>query len=78
MLSSAVSARSLAALAKAEGVHWEETPPFFRYGTYVKKEEYTKPAVNPKTQERVLARRPRGTRRADGNPPGPSPRFALR
>ena len=46
-------------LEERKGIRWEETPPFFRFGTYVKKEEYLKAAVNPKTQEQVLARRTR-------------------
>ena len=46
-------------LRERKGVRWEETPPFLRYGTFVKKEEYDKPAFNPKTQQAVLARRTR-------------------
>ena len=29
-------------VADEKGVRWEETPPFFRYGTFVKKEQYDK------------------------------------
>ena len=35
-----------------------------RYGSYIKKEEYTKQAFNPKTQQPVLARRTRAVERA--------------
>ena len=46
-------------LRERKGVRWEETPPFFRYGTFVKKEAYEKPAFNPKTKQAVVARRTR-------------------
>ena len=47
-------------LSERKGVSWEaDTPPFFRYGTYAKREEYTKRALNLKTQTEVLARRTR-------------------
>lgn len=46
-------------LRERKGVEWEDTPAFFRYGTYVKKEEYWKQAVNPRTQQEVRARRTR-------------------
>jgi tRNA(His) guanylyltransferase len=58
------SRRMLAMLAEQRGVDWEQTPPFFRYGTYVKKEEYSKPALNPKTGEAVVARRTRASARS--------------
>ena len=52
-------------VAQAEkGVAWEDEPPFFRFGTYVKKEEYTKAAYNPRTQEAVSARRTRSSARS--------------
>ena len=46
-------------LEERKGIRWEETPPFFRYGTFVKKEEYDKPGYNPRSQEQVVARRTR-------------------
>ena len=51
-------------LEERKGVRWEETPPFFRFGTYVKKEEYWKPAFNRKLQQQVLARRTRAAPRS--------------
>lgn len=46
-------------LRERKGVRWEETPPFFRFGTFIKKEAYEKPAFNPRTQQNVIARRTR-------------------
>ena len=46
-------------LRERKGVRWEDTPPFFRFGTFIKKEAYEKPAFNPKTQQSVVARRTR-------------------
>ena len=40
-------------LLEDKGVDWLEQPAFFRYGSYVKKEEFTKQAFNPKTQQQV-------------------------
>lgn len=51
-------------LLEEKGVDWLEQPAFFRYGSYVKKEEFTKQAFNPKTQQQVLARRTRAVERA--------------
>jgi tRNA(His) guanylyltransferase len=41
------------ALLEAKGVRWEDTPPFFRHGTYVKREAFFKRAFNPKTKQPV-------------------------
>ena len=51
-------------LRERKGVRWEETPAFFRYGTYVKKEVFFKPAFNPKLQQSVVARRTRSAARS--------------
>ena len=51
-------------LLEEKEVDWHEQPLFFRYGSYVKKEEYSKPAVNPITQQQVFARRTRSVERA--------------
>ena len=40
-------------LLEEKGVDWLEQPAFFRYGSYVKKEEFTKQAFNPKTQQQA-------------------------
>ena len=37
---------------------------YFRYGVYIKKEQYQKEAFNPKTQQKVIATRTRATRRS--------------
>ena len=37
-----VSASTRVDMLARKGVDWEKTPPFFRYGTYVKKEEFEK------------------------------------
>ena len=55
-----VDSRSmLRLLADEKGVRWEETPPFFRYGTFVKKEQYDKEGFDPKAQKAVVATRTR-------------------
>ena len=60
-----VDARGMVRLLREEkGVEWSAQPAFFRYGSYVKKEEFTKQAFNPKTQQQVLARRTRAVERA--------------
>ena len=46
-----VSAKECLSKLEAIGVNWAETPPFFRYGTFIKKEEYTKAAYDPRTQQ---------------------------
>lgn len=46
-------------LAERKGVRWEDTPSFFRHGTFVKKEDFEKAAFNPKTQEHTTALRTR-------------------
>lgn len=51
-------------LQEEKQVDWGAQPAFFRFGSYVKKEEYTKPAVNPITQQQVFARRTRSVERA--------------
>ena len=51
-------------LEERKGVRWEDTPPFFRFGTFVKKEENWKAAFNPKTQQQVSARRTRSAARS--------------
>ncbi len=49
-----VEARTmLRMLLEDKGVDWLEQPAFFRYGSYVKKEEFTKQAFNPKTQQQA-------------------------
>ena len=40
-------------LLEEKGVDWLEQPAFFRYGSYVKKEEFIKQAFNPKTQQQA-------------------------
>jgi tRNA(His) guanylyltransferase len=58
------AATCLSMLSERKGVRWDETPPFFRYGTYVKKEVFWKDAFNPKTQQPVRARRTRAAARS--------------
>lgn len=60
-----VDARTCVAMLKEQkGVNWEDTPAFFRYGSFVKKEEYFKKAFNRKLQEEVTVRRTRATSRS--------------
>mmetsp|Transcript_48739 Transcript_48739/g.127368 ORF Transcript_48739/g.127368 Transcript_48739/m.127368 type:complete len:307 (+) Transcript_48739:70-990(+) len=59
-----VSAATCLEMLERKGVRWDETPPFFRYGTYVKKSEYTKTAFNPVQQQSVVARRTRSEARS--------------
>ena len=60
-----VDSRSmLRLLADEKGVRWEETPPFFRYGTFVKKEQYDKEGFDPKAQKAVVATRTRAVARS--------------
>ena len=63
-----VDARAMVRLLREEkGVEWSAQPAFFRYGSYVKKEEFTKQAFNPKTQQQARrARAARAGRRAWG------------
>ena len=51
-------------LADEKGVRWDETPPFFRYGTFVKKEQYDKEGFDPKAQKAVVATRTRAVARS--------------
>ena len=53
---------TLRRLRDEKGVEWDEQPPWFRFGTYVKKERYEKRAYNPVTSEQVMAERTRYTR----------------
>ena len=53
------AATSIAMSRDRKGVHWSETPPFFRFGTFVKKEAYTKAAFDRRLQKEVQARRTR-------------------
>jgi tRNA(His) guanylyltransferase len=46
-------------LSERKGIRWDATPPFFRFGTFVKKEQFWKDAINPRTQQPVRARRTR-------------------
>ena len=49
-----VDAASMVRMLREEkGVDWDDCPPFFKWGTYIKKEEFEKPAFNPKTQQEV-------------------------
>ena len=61
-----MSVESMKALLLEErGIDWaRDTPPFFRHGTYIKKEQYEKPAVNARTGEPVLALRTRTSMRS--------------
>ena len=61
-----VDARAMVRMLREEkGVDWAAQPAFFRYGSYVKKEEFTKQAFNPKTQQQARrARAARAGRRA--------------
>lgn len=68
-----VDANTCLRMLSAKGVEWSETPSFFRYGTYVKKEEWSKPAFNPKTQQPVVARRTRAAARSFELPPADEP-----
>ena len=46
-------------LRTEKGVEWDLEPDFFRFGVYIKKEQYEKAAVNLKTQKEVIAIRTR-------------------
>lgn len=61
-----VDARAMVRMLREEkGVDWAAQPSFFRYGSYVKKEEFVKQAFNPKTQQQARrARVARAGRRA--------------
>jgi len=60
-----VSAEAMVAMLRTEkGIDWEQEPAFFKYGCYVKKEQYEKPAFNPKTQKEVVATRTRADARS--------------
>lgn len=48
------SKRMIQMLLDEAGVDWNNCPAFFKWGTFVKKEEYTKAAVNPKTRQEVI------------------------
>lgn len=67
----------LALLSERRGVEWSETPPFFRYGTTLKKEVHWKRARNPKTGEEVLARRTRVAPRSFEFVPEDASRYLL-
>ncbi|KAL1503703.1 hypothetical protein AB1Y20_012176 [Prymnesium parvum] len=60
-----VSSQSmLQMLCDEAGVDWNDCPAFFKWGTYIKKEEFNKPAINQKTQQQVVARRTRVSARS--------------
>jgi len=60
-----VSANSvLRMLHEEKGMAWEEEPQFFRFGCFIKKEQYQKPAYNPMTQQEVVATRTRSASRS--------------
>ena len=69
-----VDAATCLEMLARKGVRWERTPSFFRHGTYVKKEGFTKLAFNPKLQRQVVAHRTRAVARsfalADVDPAG--------
>eukprot|EP01119_Soliformovum_irregulare_P019818 TRINITY_DN6351_c0_g1_i1.p1 TRINITY_DN6351_c0_g1~~TRINITY_DN6351_c0_g1_i1.p1 ORF type:complete len:333 (-),score=101.32 TRINITY_DN6351_c0_g1_i1:15-1013(-) len=46
-------------LMKEKQVDWETYPEGFKYGSFAKREEYLKDAVNPKTNEHIIVRRTR-------------------
>jgi len=50
---------ALRLLKEEKGVDWAREPAFFRFGTYVKKEQFTKEAFNPITRAKVTAVRTR-------------------
>mmetsp|Transcript_10074 Transcript_10074/g.30898 ORF Transcript_10074/g.30898 Transcript_10074/m.30898 type:complete len:285 (-) Transcript_10074:966-1820(-) len=51
-------------LREEKGIEWEDEPAFFRFGTYVKKEQYLKEAFNPLKQVAVTATRTRPAARS--------------
>ena len=59
-----VDAPTVLEMLRGKGVEWLEQPDFFRLGVYIKKEEFTKPAFNPKTRQEVVARRTRASARS--------------
>ena len=56
-----VDARAMVRLLREEKVEWSAQPAFFRYGSYVKKEEFTKQAFNPKRAAGPRAARARSS-----------------
>jgi tRNA(His) 5'-end guanylyltransferase len=58
------AATVLRMLREEKQVEWEKEPAFFRYGAYVKKEQYDKPAFNPKTQQEGVTKRTRAAARS--------------
>ena len=64
-------------LQERKGVRWEETPPFFRHGTYVKKEEFRKEGFNPITKQAVVATRTRPAARSFALREDEAPGFLL-
>ena len=61
-------------LREEKGVDWDASPPFFKWGTYLKKEQYEITGFNPKTQQEV--RRLRPAWRPPASPPSWLPRGA--
>ena len=59
-----VSSNAALEMLDRKGVRWEDTLPFFRFGTYVKKEGFLKTGFNPKTKVEVVAHRLRPSARS--------------
>lgn len=53
------SNQAMEKLEKEKGLRWEDQPSWFRFGSFVKREQYDLEAVNPKTQETTVAKRTR-------------------
>jgi len=46
-------------LKNEKSIEWDDQPEGFKYGSFTKREEYLKDAVNPKTGEQIIVRRTR-------------------
>ena len=54
---------AVALLKREKGVDWYDVPPVHRYGLYVKKEQFTKKGVDPRSGAETTATRTRFARR---------------
>jgi len=54
---------AVALLKREKGIDWHDVPPVHRYGLYVKKEQFTKKGVDPRSGAQTTATRTRFARR---------------
>ena len=62
-------------LREEKGIDWDDCPPFFKWGTYLKKETYEITGFNPKTQQEV--RQTRRPHDGGGSSPTAVPTYAM-